>query len=325
MVEKFMEEKETVFWKADKRGIKCRVCQLSCNIPEKKRGQCEVRENKNSFLYLSGFGNIDGLEINKVEERGLYHFSPNSLVLAVDLKSPPNFKILQSVKSQKKKMKPQEIVLYAKSKGARSILFTGSEPVGHYEYVVKVFREAKRSNVKTILGSAGLLQEDPIKKIAKYTDALVYYFFASGNEEYYRKNTILKNVDISFNTLKFFYRYRIFTEVVNILKKGYESEESCEKLATWIVTHIGAETPLHIMKGDSKLNLNDLKNLHLKCKEAGLRYVYIDGVKDPSLSNTYCHNCGNLIAERIGNKLKSLNLSGDRCPNCGIKHTFILE
>lgn len=325
MVEKFMEEKETVFWKADKKGIKCKVCHFNCNIPENKRGLCEVRENKKNFLYLSEFGWIDGLEFNKVEERSLYHFLPGSVVAAVDLKSPESFKILPKVKKFKKKMNPQELVSYIKSKGAKAIFFTGSESVGHYEYVVKVFREAKRSNIKTILGTTGLLAEDPIKKIAKYTDALVFYIFASGNAEYYKNTNFWKKVDVCLETLKFFYRYRIFTEVVNILKVGYESVEDCVKLGGWIVSNIGAETPLHILKGEVKMGLGELKTLHTKVKEAGLRYVYIDGVKDELMESTYCYNCGGLIAERVGNKFKSMNLTGERCPQCGIKHNFVLE
>lgn len=325
MVEKFMEEKETTFWKLEKKGIRCSVCHFSCSIPEKRKGICEVRENRKNILFLSEFGKIDGLEVNRAEERSLYHFIPGNLVLAVDMKSPKNFKVMPKVESLKKKMNPQELVSYAKSKGVKAIFFTGSESVGHFEYVVKVFREARRSNVKTILGTVGLLNEDPIKKIAKYIDGLVFYFFASGNEDYYKKYGLIKNVEYCFDNLKFLFRYRMFIEIVNVLKKGYEDEENCVKLANWIVSNIGAEIPFHIVRDNVKLSVMEMKNLHTKCKEAGLRYVYIDGTKDSLLESTYCHNCGTLIAERFNNKLKSLNLTGERCPNCGIKHNFLLE
>ncbi|MGC9200408.1 MAG: hypothetical protein ACP5F8_00370 [Candidatus Aenigmatarchaeota archaeon] len=324
MVE-YKEERETVFWKRDKKGIKCKVCVLSCSIPKGKTGLCEVRQNKNDELIIKDYGAIDGLEVNRIEERNFFNFLPNSKVLAVSLKAPKSFKILPEVKSLKKVFKPEELVDYAKQNDVQSIVFTHSEFVGHYEYVVKVFREAKRRNLKTILATSGLIAEDPIKKISKYTDALAVYFFASGNEEYYKKETLIKKVEKVYDMVKLFAKYRVFIEVSNILQNNYGSLEDCKKLADWVVANLGAETPFHILKGNSKLNSTKLKDYFKVSKDAGLRYVYVDGIRDVSMEGTYCHNCGTLLVERMGNKVKSINLSNDRCPVCGAKHNFVLE
>jgi len=319
----YKEEKETIFWKRDKKGIKCKVCLFECSIPEGKFGICEVRQNKANELIIKDYGNIDGLEVNRIEERNLYNFLPNTLTLAVKMKAPKNFQILPEVKKVNKKLKPIELITYAKKNGVKSIIFTGSEFVGHYEYVIKVFREARRNNLSTILATSGLINEDPIKKISKYTDGLAVYFFASGNEDYYKKNTLVKDVRRVFDVIKEFSKYRVFVEISNILLNGYESLEDCKKLANWVVANLGAEVPFHILKGSAKLSLIQLKEYHTACKDAGLRYVYVDNSKDPLMESTYCHNCGTLLVERSGSKVKSINLAGDRCPNCGIRHNFV--
>jgi pyruvate formate lyase activating enzyme len=321
----YKEEKETIFWKKDRKGIKCKICHFECNIPNGSFGICGVRQNKENELIIKNYGEADGIEVNRIELRNFYNFLPNTLTLAVKMKAPKNFQILPDVKKVNKKLKPVELVAYAKKNGVKSIIFTGSEFVGHYEYVIKVFREAKRNNIYTILATSCLINEDPIKKISKYTDALAIYFFASGNEDYYKKNTLIKDVRRVFDVIKEFFKYRIFIEISNILVNGYESLEDFKKLANWIVANLGAEIPFHILKGNAKLSLIQLKEYHTVCKDAGLRYAYVDNSKDSLMESTYCHNCGNILVERSGSKVKSINLAGDRCPNCGIRHNFIFE
>jgi pyruvate formate lyase activating enzyme len=321
----YKEERETIFWKRDRKGIKCKICCFECNIPEGKVGICKVRQNKRNELIIKDYGSVEGLEVNRIEERNLYNFLPQTFTLAIKMKSPKEFQILPDVKRINRKFKPIELVSYAKEKKVKSIIFTGSEFVGHYEYVVKVFREARKNNIRTILTTTGLINEEPIKKISKYTDALVVYFFASGNKDYYKRNSLIGKIERLYEVVKMFAKYRVFIEVVNILVRGYENVEECKNLANWVVSTLGAEIPLHILKGDIKLSLVQLKEYYTACKDAGLRYVYIDNSKDILMESSHCHNCGSLLVERSGCKVKLINLVNDRCPNCGIKHNFVFE
>jgi pyruvate formate lyase activating enzyme len=324
-MDKYREERETIFWRKDKKGIKCKICLFECSIPEGKTGVCEARQNKKGELIIKGYGNIDGLEVNRIEERNLYNFLPQTETLAVKMKSSKSFDVLPDVKKVSKKIKPIELVSYAKEKKTKSIIFTGTEFVGHYEYVIKVFREARKNNIRNILTTTGLINEDPIKKISKYTDALVVYFFASGNDKYYKKNSLVKDVERVYEVVRMFAKYRVFIEIANILVKGYENVEECKNLTNWIVSNLGAEVPFHILKGDAKLSLMQLKEYYTACKDAGSRYVYVDKSNDPLMESTYCYNCGALLVERVGCKTKSIRLVENRCPECGMKHNFILE
>jgi hypothetical protein len=112
-MKEYREERETTFWKRDKKGIKCKICYFECSIPEGKVGICKVRQNKRNELIIKDYGIVEGLEVNRIEERNLYNFLPQTLTLAIKMKSPKEFQILPAVKKVNRKFKPIELVSYA--------------------------------------------------------------------------------------------------------------------------------------------------------------------------------------------------------------------
>ena len=48
-----------------------------------------------------------------------------------------------------------------------------------------------------------------------------------------------------------------------------------------------------------------------------MKYVYSGNVPGDEGENTNCFNCGNLLIERCGFKIVSLNLKGNKCSKCG--------
>jgi pyruvate formate lyase activating enzyme len=55
-----------------------------------------------------------------------------------------------------------------------------------------------------------------------------------------------------------------------------------------------------------------------EARKAGLRFVYISNVPKNPNQNTYCHNCREPLIIREGLSVRKINLSGNRCPNCGL-------
>jgi pyruvate formate lyase activating enzyme len=54
-------------------------------------------------------------------------------------------------------------------------------------------------------------------------------------------------------------------------------------------------------------------------KEAGLRYVYAGNLpgRVRSLESTYCHNCNELLVERVGFYVRQYRMGeGGCCPSC---------
>jgi pyruvate formate lyase activating enzyme len=52
-------------------------------------------------------------------------------------------------------------------------------------------------------------------------------------------------------------------------------------------------------------------------KQSGLKYVYSGNVPGDEGENTHCSHCGNLLIERYGFKVVSINLKGNKCSKCG--------
>jgi pyruvate formate lyase activating enzyme len=103
-----------------------------------------------------------------------------------------------------------------------------------------------------------------------------------------------------------------------------DSEEELKDIARFIAG-LGVEIPWHISRFHPQFKMQDmpvtpLASLHRAVqigKQAGLKYVYSGNVPSDAGENTYCYNCGNLLIERNGFKIVSLNLKGNKCSKCG--------
>jgi len=58
---------------------------------------------------------------------------------------------------------------------------------------------------------------------------------------------------------------------------------------------------------------------------AGIRYVYIGGVPKHELLNTICYNCREPLVTRESGKVKKMQMQKDRCPNCGLRISMVVE
>ncbi|RMG69000.1 MAG: radical SAM protein, partial [Nitrospirae bacterium] len=50
---------------------------------------------------------------------------------------------------------------------------------------------------------------------------------------------------------------------------------------------------------------------------AGLKYVYEGNVPGEGGENTYCPRCGEVVIERFGFSLTSVNIKNGKCTFCG--------
>jgi pyruvate formate lyase activating enzyme len=54
-------------------------------------------------------------------------------------------------------------------------------------------------------------------------------------------------------------------------------------------------------------------------KKAGLNYIYLGNVYDPSRSSTFCPKCGAMLVKREGYLVSIVNLKNGACGKCGKK------
>jgi len=117
----------------------------------------------------------------------------------------------------------------------------------------------------------------------------------------------------------------IWVEITTLLIPTLnDNKEELNDIAQFIAG-LGIETPWHISRfypqfKIQNLPVTSLSSLHLAAeigKRAGLKYVYSGNVPGDEGESTYCFHCGNLLIERLGYKISSINLKGNKCPKCG--------
>ena len=54
-------------------------------------------------------------------------------------------------------------------------------------------------------------------------------------------------------------------------------------------------------------------------KKIGLDYVYVGNMPAEHMENTYCHKCNELVIERVGYSIISMNLDKGNCAKCNEK------
>lgn len=338
---------EAMLWHKERNGIRCDLCNRKCFIAKDKLGFCLVRKNKDNKLYALNYGKLVAVNVDPIEKKPLFHFYPGSTSLSI-ASAGCNFRcqfccnaeLSQSLAIGKAggmpgdNYTPEEIVKIAEQKNCRSISYTYSEPTMFFEFAYKTAKLAHRSNILNTFVTNGYMTEEAVKKIAKYLDAATVDFKASGDPEFYKKFMNVPDVDPIFDTLKQMKKQRIFTEITNlVIPQIGDSPEQSRKLAQWITSELDSNVPFHLIQFFPSYQLMELPptpvailEKHMdEARKAGLRYVYIGNVPKHEAENTYCHNCREPLILRSGIKVKKINLSKDRCPNCGLKVNILID
>ncbi len=337
--------KKALIWKKERNGVRCELCARRCFIPKGKKGFCAVRVNKNNTLYTINYGVLCSVNVEPIEKKPFFHFLPGSKTLSIAAmgcnfacKFCCNWEISQGLKEgmelKGKKYSPHQIITLAKKNDCKVIAYTYTEPTVFFEFMLDVAREAKKEGLKNVMVTNGYMSNEAVKKIYKYMDAAVVDVKASLNTSFYKKYMEVSDVEPIFETLKRLKKRRIFIEVTNLIVPELgDDRKGCVRLAEWISTELGSDTPFHVIGFFPSYKMQDvpptpvetLERLVDEARKAGLRYVYIGNVPGHKYENTYCYNCGETLIERLGFVLKRVNLVGDRCPSCGCKINLVLD
>lgn len=312
--------------------IQCNLCPNSCIISNNKTGICKVRKNIDGELYLISYGIVSSVAIDPIEKKPLYHFYPGSRILSIGsygcnfkCRGCQNFSISTEFSEELflEKLSPKQIIDLCKKNNLYMIAFTYNEPTVAFEYVLDTFKLAQLNSIKTVLVTNGYINLDPLKELAKYTNA-VNIDLKGFSEKFYfdYSNARLKPV---LDSIVHYKKLNVHVELTTlIIPQLNDNFDEIEKMCKWILKNLGKETPLHFSRFypmyKAKGNLTDLKLLN-KCHDIAkkyLDYVYVGNVSNNIYQNTYCSKCNTLLIERnnyiIRNKIKH-----NKCINCNNK------
>lgn len=310
--------------KRDDKIVKCKLCPHVCVIRDGDMGVCRVRENSGGTLISLNYGKIASFAYDPIEKKPLYHFYPGSKILSIgtygcNLKCDfcQNWEISQK-KSMTMELEDEDILLMAKSRGSIGIAYTYNEPSISYEYVLHLCKLVKSRGLKNVLVTNGYINEEPLKELLPYVDAM-NIDLKSIEDGFYRR--ICKGkLEPVMNTIKMAAK-QVHVEITNLIIDGLNSsEDQIDRLAKWI-SEIDDNIPLHLTKYFPAYRMNlpptsyDTLMRAKKTAEKHLKYVYVGNVMGID-RNTYCPSCSYEVVNRsITGQITGIK--DGKCSNCG--------
>jgi pyruvate formate lyase activating enzyme len=323
-----------LYEKIDDGRVDCNLCAHRCVIKPNRRGVCGVRENRDGILYSLVYGTLIAENIDPIEKKPFFHVFPSSKSYSIattgcnfSCEFCQNHEISQTPRLTRMitgiDLPPAEIVARAKKSGSKTIAYTYTEPTIYFELAFDTAKIAIENGLKNVFVTNGFTTAETIETIAPYLTA-ANVDLKSFRDEFYKKQcgAGLNPVLMSLKKMK---EMGIWVEITTLLIPTLnDSKEELNDIAQFIAG-LGIETPWHISRfypqfKMQNLPVTQLSSLHLAAemgKRAGLKYVYSGDVPGDEGESTYCFNCGNLLIERLGYKISSINLKENKCPKCG--------
>ncbi len=353
-----------LFKKLKGKKLKCFACQRYCTIDPGQTGHCQARYNQQGQLYSLTYGILNGIQIDPIEKKPMYHFYPGTQVLSLGsygcnyhckqcLNShcswgQPAADLLQELKVKSEKLKleenfvlPQQVVNLALQKNIPGIAFTYNEPAIWPEYVFDCAKLAKTKGLYTVMVTNGSWSKECLNYLAPVIDACNIDIKGFYPKTYQKQGAffgeILKITQLVVG------KYKIFTELTTlIIPTINDSPKELKAIASWIKKDLGAEIPWHLSRFDPSLapdkdfqklpdtSMKTLKMAYEIGRQAGLKHIYVWApAKDFteklfSIGDTFCPQCGKLLIKRSAWQPEVLGLIEDHCKFCKQKVQLIL-
>jgi pyruvate formate lyase activating enzyme len=320
------------WWRAEGGLVRCDLCPHRCVLGESDRGFCRSRVVKNGALHTVAYGNLCSVALDPIEKKPLYHFLPRSPILSVAMGgcnlrclNCQNWEISQARPAdvQRFGLTPQELVALARGRAAPALAFTYSEPLVSFEYVRDAAALAREAGIRTVLVTAGFVEEGPLRELARVIDA-VTLDVKGFRDGVYREVAGARLAPV-LRTLEVLKEEGVWVEASFLMVSGL-SDEPAEvgRFAAWLAGALGRGTPFHLLRFFPAHRLQSLPPTPLPrleaarraAQDAGLRFVYLGNVPGPDANSTRCPRCGRVVVERRGFTVSRLELRDGRCP-CG--------
>ncbi len=326
--------KEAMFWeKLDNNKVQCLLCPHRCAISEGKRGICGVRENQHGKLQSLVYGMATSVTPDPIEKKPLYHFYPGTSALSFgtigcNLKCQhcQNYSISQAKydNMRLRKLSAQDVVDLTKKHKCEGVAWTYNEPTIWYEFTYDGSILAKKEGLYTCYVTNGFIEEEPLRKISPYLDAM-NIDVKSFSKEFY-KNICKAKLDPVKNTCILAKELGILIELTYlVIPSKNDGSEEIRNYCKWVVENLGEATPIHFSRFHPDYKMHDqkptpmatLKRAYEIAEEEGIKYIYLGNVPHGDYENTYCPECKETLIERIGFSTSRHYAKDGKCPKCG--------
>jgi pyruvate formate lyase activating enzyme len=327
-------EKEAMLWAPKNGNIRCSLCSHRCVIKDKKRGICQVRENRDGKLYTLNYALASSAVPDPIEKKPLYHFHPGTSVFSLGTVSCnfrclhcQNFSISQASIDESMgflvEYPPEGVIELAKQYNCQGVAWTYNEPTIWFEYSYDTSKLAKEEGMYTAYVTNGYMTEEALDKIDPYLDAMNIDVKAFTNEFY--KEIVGAKLQPVLDTVERAAKKDIHMELTYlVIPTKNDSSEEIGDFVDW-VAGIDENIPVHFSRFHPDYQLTEIEATPMDTLENArkigfekLKYVYTGNVPGHEGEDTYCYDCGEKLIKRWGFAIKTLNITQDnKCPKCG--------
>ncbi len=324
-----------LYEKTGEDGVVCHACAHRCRIRPGHRGICRVRFNEQGTLYVP-HGYVAGFAIDPIEKKPFFHAYPGAKAASFGMLGCDfhcgycqNWISSQALRdpgavTDAAEMTPERFARLALDQGARVATSTYNEPLITAEWAVELFRRTKDAGLAGAFVSNGNATREALEYIRPYVDLYKVDLKTFRDRGYRDLGGVLFR---SLGTIRMLVEMRFWVEVVTLVVPGFnDSDGELGDIAAFLAG-VSADIPWHVTAFHSDYRMGGTPNTPaetlLRARDiglgAGLRYVYAGNLPGRLADgeNTRCHNCGELLVERMGFHVLSNRISAGCCPSCG--------
>lgn len=319
---------EARFYKKQPVGkTRCLLCPQRCLLANNQIGRCLARINKDGVLYTKIYGEVTSYNMDPIEKKPLYHFYPGSMIFSIGSYGC-NFKCtfcqnwhISQQQVATEKFTPEDIVEIALNNKSIGIAYTYNEPSIWYEFVYNTAKIASGKGLKNVLVTNGFLNEEPLKELLPYIDAM-NVDLKSTNESFYREICDGQLAPV-MRTIQISYRAGVHVEITYLIIPTLNDRvEEINEITNWIAS-VSSDIPLHFSRyfPQYKMNIEPTPIETLitayEIAKSKLKYVYIGNV-DPKFggTNTICPKCKATLISRSIYDVKVEGIKDNHCSHC---------
>ena len=323
-----------LYERLENERVRCFLCNHRCLIKSGDKGVCGVRKNRSGTLVSLVYEKVIASHCDPIEKKPLFHFLPGTSSYSIATVGC-NFRCLfcQNADISQmpsdhnqiigENMTPEKIVKDAVGTRSASISYTYTEPTIYFELAVDTARLAVSEGLKNVFVSNGYMTEQCLQDM--YPDLhAANVDLKAFNEKFYKEQCGAKLQPV-LKTLEIMKKMGIWLEVTTLLIPGLnDSMEELKELAQFIAG-LDPNIPWHISRFHPTYRLTNVRATPAEIirsardlgYEAGLRYVYTGNLPGDEGEKTFCHDCGELLIDRLGFHVSQNRIKKNHCPDCG--------
>lgn len=308
---------------SDDGAFHCAACQWRCALRPGETGRCQVRAATDEGIALLGYGLISGASIGPVEDHRLWHFFPDTLMLAIgswgyaapaDQQRGP-YASIPSDPAKQRRLDAERAANFALERLCRGVIWAYGEPAVAHEYVLALLQLSRAASRVTALCTTGALTPEALEAFGPYLDAISFDLRGFSDASYARLSGISDWRATLAIIAEARTRWRCHIEVSTRIHNGVNDDpDELRELATWIGESLGNHTPWHVLPGDagSETAASVVRARRIG-HESGLHYIY---TAEPNQA-TRCPKCQATLITRINGAARLVGLKDGACESCG--------